>query len=61
MISYISIISDDKMMSLGNEAADSARQKGSLDRNWQGVSVDGTKIRGYANDAGNVTSFYVDF
>lgn len=56
-----SIISDSKMAQLGREAAEQANKAGTLTREWSGIANDGTKMRGYLNDAGEVRSYFVDF
>lgn len=52
------IISTDKYMSLGKEAANDAVSKGKLGREWTGYYSEGNVWRGYTDKNSNVTSFF---
>lgn len=52
------IISTDKYVSLGKEAANDASSKGQLGREWTGYDSEGNVWRGYTDESGNVTSFF---
>lgn len=54
-------ISDDLFMTWGRQAAAEAQAAGRLTREWEGVTPDGIKMRGYLDDSGAVRSFFIDF
>ena len=55
------LMPDNKVVKLGKEAAADAASKGQLTREWTGTAQDGTKMRGYLDDQGNISSFFFDF
>ncbi|WP_176127310.1 CdiA family toxin C-terminal domain-containing protein [Clostridium saccharobutylicum] len=55
------IISTEKYMNLGKEAANDAASKGQLGREWTGSDSEGNVWRGYTDENGNVTSLFPEF
>ena len=55
------IISTDKYISLGKEAANDAISRGEFGREWVGYDSEGNIWRGYTDESGNVTSFFPEF
>ena len=56
-----SIISDEKYLQWGREAAAEAQAAGRLTREWFGFTSEGVKIRGYLDNHGAVKSFFPEF
>ena len=54
------IISDEKFLQMGRQAAAEAQDAGRMDREWYGFTPDGIKIRGYLDASGAVRSFFFD-